>query len=173
MSQIDLNLRQHRWLELLKYYDLVIDYHPGKVNVVADALSRKSLFALLAMNTLLYFSDNGSVIAELKAKPIYEAQKSDNEIQAKRVQCESNSDLEFQIGSDGYLLFRCKICVPKNSKLVQKILYEAHNSVMFVHPGSNKMYNDLKNMYWWPRMKRYISEFESMCLICQQVKAEH
>ena len=44
---------------------------------------------------------------------------------------------------------------------------------MFVHPGSNKMYNDLKKMYWWPGMKRDIFEFVSKCLICQQVKAEH
>ena len=51
MTQKDLNLRQRRWLELLKDYDLVIDYHPEKANVVADALSRKFLFSLLAMNT--------------------------------------------------------------------------------------------------------------------------
>ena len=51
MTQKDLNLRQRRWLELIKDYDLIIDYHPGKANVVADALSRKSLFALRAMNT--------------------------------------------------------------------------------------------------------------------------
>ncbi|KAA3474141.1 Integrase, catalytic core [Gossypium australe] len=49
MTQKDLNLRQRRWLELLK--DLVFDYHPGKANVVADTLHRKSLFALRAMNT--------------------------------------------------------------------------------------------------------------------------
>ncbi|KAA3461333.1 CCHC-type integrase [Gossypium australe] len=51
MSQKDLNLRQHRWLELLKEYDLVIDHHSGKANVVVDALSRKSLYTLRAMNT--------------------------------------------------------------------------------------------------------------------------
>ena len=53
MTQRDLNLRQRRWLELLKDYELVIDYHPGKANVVADALSRKSLVALRAMNVHL------------------------------------------------------------------------------------------------------------------------
>ncbi|KAA3465567.1 DNA/RNA polymerases superfamily protein [Gossypium australe] len=51
MTQKDLNLRQQRWLELLKDFELVIDYYQGKVNIVADALSRKSLFALRAMNT--------------------------------------------------------------------------------------------------------------------------
>ncbi|KAA3466005.1 Retrotransposon protein [Gossypium australe] len=60
-----------RWLELLKDYDLVIDYHPGKANVVADALSRKSLFTLRAMNTRLLLSNDGSIIAELKARPTF------------------------------------------------------------------------------------------------------
>ncbi|KAG8483123.1 hypothetical protein CXB51_022045 [Gossypium anomalum] len=44
---------------------------------------------------------------------------------------------------------------------------------LYVHPGSTKMYNDLKKLYWWPGMKRDISEFLTKCLICQQVKAEH
>ena len=57
MSQKDLNLRQRRWLELLKDYELVIDYHPGKTNVVADALSRKLLFTLRVMNTRLKMSE--------------------------------------------------------------------------------------------------------------------
>ena len=59
MTQKDLNLRQRRWLELIKDYELVIDCHPGKVNVVVDALSRKSLFALRALNTSLALSDDG------------------------------------------------------------------------------------------------------------------
>lgn len=71
MSQKDLNLRQRMWLKLLKDYDLVIDYHPGKANVVADTLTRKSLFSLRVINTRLSLSDDGSVIAELKAKPTF------------------------------------------------------------------------------------------------------
>ncbi|KAA3480885.1 DNA/RNA polymerases superfamily protein [Gossypium australe] len=58
-------------------------------------------------------------------------------------------------------------------KLVQKILDEAHNGSMSIHPGSNKIYNDLKKLYWWSGMKRDISEFVAKCLICQEVKAEH
>ncbi|KAA3470493.1 integrase [Gossypium australe] len=68
MSQKYLNLRQRKWLELLKDYDLFIGYHPGKANVVADALSRKSLFALRVINTRLSLSDDGSIIVELKAR---------------------------------------------------------------------------------------------------------
>ncbi len=69
--------------------------------------------------------------------------------------------------------FRNRLCVPKNSELIQIILNEAHNSRFSVHPGSTKMYNDLKQHYWWHGMKRDISDFVSKCLICQQVKAEH
>ncbi|KAG8503466.1 hypothetical protein CXB51_001444 [Gossypium anomalum] len=84
----DLNLRQRRWLELLKDYEFIIDYHPGKANVVADALSQKSLFALCAMNAHLALSDDGSILVELKARPwflhqIIDAQKVDNEILTK------------------------------------------------------------------------------------------
>ncbi|KAG8493251.1 hypothetical protein CXB51_010731 [Gossypium anomalum] len=152
MTQKDLNLRQRRWLELIKDYDLIIDYYPGKANVVANALSRKSLFALRAMNTWLSLTDDDSILAELRAKPTFlqqicEAQKNDEKLQVKRAQYES--------------------------ELIQKILREAHSGTMSVHPRSNKMYNDLKKMYWWSGMKRDIFEFVSRCLICQQVKAEH
>ncbi|KAG8492915.1 hypothetical protein CXB51_010203 [Gossypium anomalum] len=148
----DLYLRQRRWLELLKDYEVVIDYHSGKANVVVDALSRKSLFVLKAMNTLLTLSTDGSILAELKAKPVFflqicEAQKCDSEFQAKRVQCESTSDSKYQIRSDDCLMFRDRICVPKNPELNQKILHEAHSGCLFVHPGSTKMYNDLKKSY--------------------------
>ncbi|KAG8485881.1 hypothetical protein CXB51_019251 [Gossypium anomalum] len=137
------------WLELLKDYELVIDYHSGKANVVADALSRKSLFTLRAMN------------------------KVDDELVAKRTECVSNVESEFQIDDDDCLRFRSRLCVPRNSKLISLVLSEAHSSCMSIHPGSTKMYNDLKRQFWWPGMKRDISEFVSKCLICQQVKAEH
>ncbi|KAK5845757.1 hypothetical protein PVK06_001973 [Gossypium arboreum] len=178
MTQRDLNLRQRRWLELLKDYELVIDYHPGKANVVADALSRKSLFTLRAMNVHLSILPDNVLVAELKAKPllthqIREAQKVDDELLAKRAECVPNKESEFQIDDDDCLRFRSRLCVPKNSKLISIILNEAHCSRMAIHPGSTKMYNDLKRRFWWHGMKRDISDFVSRCLICQQVKAEH
>ena len=79
-SQRELNLRQRRWMELIKYYDCVIDYHQGKANVVADALSRKTVQTLRALNAHLSLSDDGTVVAELIARPnslsqVLEAQK--------------------------------------------------------------------------------------------------
>ena len=66
--QRELNLRQRGWMELIKDYDCVIDYHPGKANIVADALSRKSVQTLQALNAHLSLSDDGSIVAELVAK---------------------------------------------------------------------------------------------------------
>ncbi|KAA3470820.1 DNA/RNA polymerases superfamily protein [Gossypium australe] len=155
MDQKDLNLRQRRWLELLKNYELIIDYHPGKL-----------------------FFDDGTILPELRARLLFiqqicEAQKNDNELQAKRAQCESGNDSNFWVSSDGWLMFHDRICVHKHNELIRKILTEAHSGYLSVHPGSMKMYNDLKKFYWWSGMKRDISEFVTRCLICQQVKAEH
>ncbi|KAA3470726.1 polyprotein [Gossypium australe] len=98
MSQKDLNLQQRRWLKLLKDYEFVIDYHPGKANVVADALSQKSLFALRAMNIQLMICYDRSILAELKAKPIFlqqicEVQKDDSEFQQVKAEHQVPSGL--------------------------------------------------------------------------------
>ncbi|XP_052487992.1 uncharacterized protein LOC128041730 [Gossypium raimondii] len=152
MTQKDLNLRQRKWLELLKDYELVIDYHPGKANVVANALSQKSLFSLCAMNTQLALSNDGSIVAEMKAKPLFiqqicEAHNVDNELLAKRSQCDVNTDLEFQIDAEGCLRFRDRICVSRNANLIQMIVNEGYSSRLSIHLGSTKMYNDLKQLY--------------------------
>ncbi|KAA3474280.1 integrase [Gossypium australe] len=94
-----------------------------------------SLFALRALNTELALSDDGSIIVELKARLLFlqqlcEAQKFDNDLQAKRAQCELTSDSKFRIGPDDCLMFHNRICVPRNSELVWKILNEAHSSCL-------------------------------------------
>jgi hypothetical protein len=71
------------------------------------------------------------------------------------------------------LRFDTRLCVPNIEDLRKKILEEAHHSSYTIHPGSTKMYKDLKENYWWEGMKRDVAEFVSKCLICQQVKAEH
>ena len=54
-----------------------------------------------------------------------------------------------------------------------KLIYESHNTVFTMHPGGKKMYQDLKQYYWWRGMKKDVTEYVSKCLTCQQVKAEH
>ena len=74
---------------------------------------------------------------------------------------------------DGSLYYKDRVCVPNDSELKKVIIKEAHNGSFAMHPGSTKMYQDLKVSYWWSGIKRDVSEFVTKCLVCQKVKAEH
>ena len=81
--------------------------------------------------------------------------------------------MSFEIGGDGILRFQGRLCVPNVDGLQERILNEVHTSRYVIHPGSTKMYHDLKTLYWSNNMKRYVADFVSKCLNCQQVKVEH
>ena len=113
-SQRELNLRQHTWMELIKDYDCVIDYHPGKANVVADALSRKSIQMLRALNAQLSLSDDGTVVQELIARPsllnrVVEAQKKDDKITAVINQNGNDKETEFTVNENGVLYYKDRV----------------------------------------------------------------
>nr|GFA41146.1 reverse transcriptase [Tanacetum cinerariifolium] len=162
-TQRGLNMRQRRWLDLLKDYDTNIQYHPGKANVVADALSRKS--GMIA-----------SIKASLRVEPdlisrIKEAQKENNEIWT--IVENLDKQVEFHLDDDNVLWQGNRLVVPNDATLREALLTEAHSSPFSVHPGSTKMYHDLKQHFWWSGMKGDVATFVSRCLICQQVKIEH
>ena len=71
------------------------------------------------------------------------------------------------------MCFRGGTCVPNDEDLRLSILREAHSSPYAMHPGGNKMYKDLRELYSWPRLKREVNDFVAHCMTCQQVKAEH
>ncbi|WVZ89513.1 hypothetical protein U9M48_035905 [Paspalum notatum var. saurae] len=79
----------------------------------------------------------------------------------------------FKLDEEGVLWFKNRLVVPKDMELRKKILDEAHTSMFTLHPGSNKMYQDLKQKFWWTRMKREIAKYVSECDVCQRVKADH
>ena len=102
-----------------------------------------------------------------------EAQKNDEKISAIVNQIGEGKEIEFSMKEDGSLYYKDRVCVPNDSELKKAIIEEAHNGSFVMHPGSTKMYQDLKVSYWWSGMKRDVSEFVTKCLVCQKVKAEH
>ena len=79
----------------------------------------------------------------------------------------------FVIQEDGTLRFQGRLCVPNDEKLKKRILEEAHSSPYSIHPGGNKMYKDLRQVYWWSNMKQEVAEYVAKCLTCQRIKIEH
>ncbi|GJT42062.1 putative reverse transcriptase domain-containing protein [Tanacetum coccineum] len=153
LNQKELNMRQHRWLELLSDYNCEIRYHPGKANVVADTLSKKEREPPLKVRALVM------TIGLNLPKQILDAQT-----EAQKLENIKNEDV------GGMLL--------ENSKDPEKlrmtvIMHESHKSKYSIHLGSKKMYQDMKKLYWWPNMKANITTYVSKCLTCANVKAEH
>ena len=149
LTHKELNLRQRRWLDLFKDYDCIIDYHPGKANVVADALSRKAMVALSLQHSEWRLADDGAILAQLKAQPvlkpmIIDAQKNDEEMQKKVHMVKDGDKTRFLVKEEGSLYFQERLCVADDKELKKKLLFEAHNTVFTLHTRGNKMYQDLK-----------------------------
>jgi hypothetical protein len=104
---------------------------------------------------------------------IREAQSSDQELVTICKQTGENKAPGFRVDDKGTLWYEDRICVPQNGDFRQIIMDEAHNSAYSIHPGSTKMYMDIKQKYWWNGMKADIARFVAHCDICQRIKAEH
>ncbi|WVZ52644.1 hypothetical protein U9M48_003684 [Paspalum notatum var. saurae] len=170
-------------------YDLEIHYHPGKANVVADALSRKAHCNVIEAHPMVrviccemdeieipteQHAELYSLIIEPTIKDqIIVAQKQDKGMAHIRKGLDEKKRACFTLDDQGVLWFKNRLVVPKDMELRKKILDEAHTSMFTMHPGSNKMYQDLKQKFWWIRMKREIAKYVSECDVCQKVKADH
>ena len=159
-------MRQRRWVELLSDYECDIRYHPGKANVVADALSRKEYSGRKVKS--LSITIHSHLSRKIQAAQL-EAMKPEN------VTSESlrGMDKNLEAKGDGALYFMNRIWTPKHGGFRDLVMTEAHNTRYSVHPGSDKMYLDLKKLYWWPNMKAESATFVSKCLTCAKVKVEY
>ena len=193
-------MRQHRWAEFLAAYDLDILYTPGKANKVADALSRqqvelatlmieefKLLSTLVEMEVensetrSMDIEENGEHICKLSMitvksdlmEQVGKAQDDDPFLREKKEELQSNLVENFTLDGKGYLRYKDKLCVPELEALRKEILEIHHRSKYTIHPGSTKMYHDLKRIYWWKGMKKSVGEYVAKCMVCQQVKAEY
>ncbi|XP_060216341.1 uncharacterized protein LOC132643836 [Lycium barbarum] len=129
-TQRYLNSRQWTWMELLKDYDITILYYPGKSNEVADALSRKVLACIEAQSSFL---------EHIKAKQFEDAKLC--KIRDKVLHGEAK---EAVINEEGVLQIKGQVYMPRVGDLIKTILTEAHSSMYSIHPGTTKMYRDLR-----------------------------
>jgi hypothetical protein len=177
-------MRQRRWLKLTKDSELEVHYHPGKENVIPDVLSHKAHRNYLPAirltgeecsthvlpNISLF---NITLMPTLRAE-IIAAQKDDEGMgHIKRRMWEGDPKVAcFHEDVEGTSWFKKRLLVPKKEAL-KKILDAAHTSRYSIHPGSTKMYHDLRQQFWWIRMKREAARYVSECDTCQKVKVNY
>ena len=114
------------------------------------------------MNVQLSLTDDGTVVAELIARPrllnrVLKAQNNDDKISAIMSQIGNDKETEFTMNEDGVLYYKDRVCVPDGNDLRKALLEEAQSGSFSIHPGSTKMYQDLKVSYWWSGMKTDVS----------------
>jgi hypothetical protein len=154
-TQPDLNMRQRRWLELIKDYKMEVHYDPGKANVIVDALSCKAHCDYLPIVRLTGEESSTRVLPSLSLfnitltltlrAEIIAAQRDDEGMgHIKRRMREGDLKVTcFREDAEGTLCFKERLVVPRREALKKKILDETHTS-RYSHPGSTKMYHDLR-----------------------------
>jgi hypothetical protein len=156
-----------------------VHYHPGKANVVVNALSQKSHYNSLVsedfhLSHLLHpmVLYNITMDCSLRSQ-IIELQKTDVGVFHIKQKMKEQETKHFRVDDKGILWFNDRLVVPKDKELRNKIMAKAQSSKLSIHPSSSKMYQDLKPYYWWTKMKKEIADYVARCDTCCRVKAIH
>ncbi|GJY67240.1 putative reverse transcriptase domain-containing protein [Tanacetum coccineum] len=166
-------MRQRRWLELISDYDCEICYHPGKANVVGDALSRKERVKPLRVRALIMTICLNLPKQILKAQTKALKPKNLTAEDVRGMLRQDHTKEKLEPCADRTLGLNNKSWLPRYGNLRTLIMHKSHKSKYSIHPGSDKMYQDLKQLYWWPNIKADIATYNGKCLTCSKFKAEH
>ena len=116
---------------------------------------------------LTNFNVQPNLIGNIKS-----SQKDDPELITVMDKVRKRDNFDFVLMDDDTLKFKNRLCIPHVGGLKRKLLKDFHHSRFTVQAGGTKMYSDMKQLYWWPGLKRDIAKFIAQCLVCQQVKAK-
>ena len=135
-------------------------YHPGKANVVADALSQKAHCHLVQMeDPSLSRLMHPLVLHQIALESslhnrVIELQQTDVGIHHIKRKMKEEETKHFRVDGNGIMWFKDRFVVAKDCELRNQILSEAHSSKLSIYPSSSKMYQDLKPLFWWTQMKK-------------------
>jgi hypothetical protein len=176
---------------LIKDYDIEVHYHPGKANVVADALSRKvhCKFLTVELYSGTLFEDLRKLRLEIVEQGNLNAISAESNLYDKIVLAQLNDEgiwlikqklaeedpkySCFHKDSKDVVCLEQRLVVPADHELQKEIFNEAHLSKFSIHPGSTKMYQDLRKNFWWSNMKVDIAKYVVECDTCHRAKASH
>ncbi|KAL8125309.1 hypothetical protein AgCh_012845 [Apium graveolens] len=169
-------MRQRRWLELIKDYDCSINYQSGKANMVADTLSRKERPNMVQIaEDLARHLEKMEIDVRVPKKgkeQLYEInfqptlmekiKRFQEGVMEQELDNMTGEELCTQKDNQVMFGFSSRIWIPNLTELKNEFLHEAHNSQFSIHPGSTKMYQDLKKNFWWPGMKKDIANWSTL-----------